>query len=161
MKNLTPHNIYLQMDDGDDERDRVKFVPDRSGPARVAEDVRPSDPILSGTVMASVTVEDDSETEVWVPTVCKRWGKIEGLPKERYPTYKKDYDFYDPEPIIVSALVAAAMVEQHFDMIYVYSPDTGPDSAIREDGQVVAVRRFVDWAHHDRTVDVTPGPEGR
>lgn len=65
-----------------------------------------------------------------IPLVETRFGDIEGLPA--------------PEPgvlYVVSALAAQAAVAQ--GRVDVVAPDTGPESAVRdENGNIVGVRRF-------------------
>tara|TARA_R110000868_G_C10721113_1_gene750807 strand:- start:429 stop:815 length:387 start_codon:yes stop_codon:yes gene_type:complete len=60
-----------------------------------------------------------------VPVIQRQFGAVEGLPK-------------DGMPCLVSALVLSACPGREG----VYAPDTGP-TAIRKDGQVVAVTRLV------------------
>lgn len=57
------------------------------------------------------------------------WGQVEGLP--------------DPAPDTIF-IVSALVVSRAIGRADVFSPGTGPgDDPIRENGQVVAVRRFV------------------
>ena len=60
-----------------------------------------------------------------VPVIQRQFGAVEGLPE-------------DGSPCLVSALVLSACPGREG----VYAPDTGP-TAIRENGQVVAVTRLV------------------
>lgn len=60
-----------------------------------------------------------------VPVIQRQFGAVEGLPE-------------DGAPCLVSALVLSACPGREG----VYAPDTGP-TAIRENGQVVAVTRLV------------------
>lgn len=60
-----------------------------------------------------------------VPVIQRQFGAVEGLPE-------------DGTPCLVSALVLSACPGR----AGVYAPDTGP-TAIRENGQVVAVTRLV------------------
>ena len=64
-----------------------------------------------------------------IPLRRTAWGEVQGLPAPEEGTI-----------YIVSALVADRARRPD-----VVSPDTGP-TAIREGGQVVAVRAFVSWA---------------
>lgn len=65
-----------------------------------------------------------------VPVVRTTWGAIEGLP--------------DPEPgviYLVSTAVAQAAAAAGRDDVL--APDTGPESAVRDDaGRIIAVRRL-------------------
>lgn len=60
-----------------------------------------------------------------VPVIKRQFGAVEGLPE-------------DVTPCLVSALVLSACPGREG----VYAPDTGP-TAIRENGQVIAVTRLV------------------
>lgn len=62
--------------------------------------------------------------------VRQKFGQVENLPSA---------DFDPDACYIVSALVLSALGENCFGCV---APDTGPD-AIRENGQIVAVRGFV------------------
>jgi len=62
-----------------------------------------------------------------IPVSAQRFGAAENLPESTPGIW-----------YIVSAIVAQALPERH-DLL---RPDTGPD-AIRENGQIVAVRRLV------------------
>lgn len=85
----------------------------------------------SGTVARVTTVTEPVDTPHGVPTVRQTYGTVEGLPDpERDTVY------------IVSALVLAAL--RGSGRVDVVAPDTGPESAIRDEkGQIVAVRRLV------------------
>ena len=104
--NLTPHQIVVEMADGQ----RATFQP-AGAPARVS------------------TTQEEVGQVAGIPLRRTAWGAVQGLPPpEEGTTY------------IVSALVADRARRPD-----VVSPDTGP-TAIREGGQVVAVRAFVSWA---------------
>jgi len=85
----------------------------------------------SGQV-ARVTVSSVQTDEIdGIPVVVQSFGQIEGLPEPQEGTI-----------FIVSAVVRqAAQAQGRTDVV---SPDTSPQSAIRnEQGQIVAVRGFV------------------
>lgn len=136
--NLTPHAVVVEAvrarayEDGSDGPCRVT-IPPSGTVARVVE--RPVD----GTTFRASLEVDGSMVQVLGPTI---YGPVEGLPPEEFggPLY------------LVSALVAAAVrayvpthgylpgYRERGDLLV---PDTGPDSAIRnEQGQIVAVRRL-------------------
>ena len=136
--NLTPHAVVVEAvrprayEDGSDGPCRV-VIPPSGTVARVVE--RPVD----GTTFRTSLEVDGCWVQVLGPTV---YGPVEGLPPEEFggPLY------------LVSALVAAAVrapVPTHGEVGLLHPrsdllvPDTGPDSAIRnEQGQIVAVRRL-------------------
>lgn len=119
MMNLTPHAITLRTSHGD-----ITYPP--SGTiARVAtmevvvchlEFVPPGVP---------ETDEQGNTNATRVPVVARSFGDVEGLPPEGVPC-------------IVSALVAGAVPGRRG----VYAPDSG-STAVRENGQIVAVTRLV------------------
>ncbi|MDI3329088.1 MAG: hypothetical protein QJR06_11090 [Alicyclobacillaceae bacterium] len=91
-------------------------IPKSGQTARVTSVAVPVSYVLMGTIE--------------IPLVETRFGGIEGLP--------------DPEPgvlYVASALAAQAAVAQ--GRVDVVAPDTGPESAVRDDnGNIVGVRRF-------------------
>lgn len=114
--NLTPHGIRIAMSD----ESYVDF--DASG--QVA---RVSSKEVSGDELHAVTIGNARYEHTAIPTVKMEYGTVEGL----------------PEPIegtvyIVSGMVLA-QVPHRKD---VYAPNTG-GTAIRENGQVFAVRSLV------------------
>lgn len=119
MLNLTPHAITLRTSHGD-----ITYPP--SGTiARVAtvENVVGHAEIVPPGVPE--TDEQGNSNATRVPVIARSFGAVEGLPPEGVPC-------------IVSALVAGAVPGR----AGVYAPDSGP-TAIRENGQVVAVTRLV------------------
>jgi hypothetical protein len=119
MLNLTPHSITLRTVDGD------VVLPPSGTVARVAtvETV-----IGSRDVFPNGFPETDSQGNtngLRIPVIAREFGAVTGLPT-------------DGTPCIVSALVLGACA----GMSGVYAPDSGP-TAIRENGQVVAVTRLV------------------
>lgn len=136
--NLTPHAVVVEAvrprayEDGSDGPCRV-VIPPSGTVARVVE--RPVD----GTTFRASLEVDGCWVQVLGPT---DYGPVEGLPPEEFggPLY------------LVSALVAAAVrahvpthgylpgYRERRDLLV---PDTGPDSAVRDErGQIVAVRRL-------------------
>jgi len=82
----------------------------------------------SGVVARVTATAEPVGTLAGVPVVSTRYGEIEDLPAPRGGVQ-----------YIVSSLVRMAAPERA-DLV---SPDTGPESAIRDDdGRIVAVRRF-------------------
>ena len=85
----------------------------------------------SGTV-ARVEAEEESlgtfpvNGDGDIPVVSRSFGKVKGLPK------------FQDVPVLVSSMVLAAVPNR----AWTFAPDTGP-TAIRENGQVVAVTRLV------------------
>lgn len=131
--NLTPHAVVVEAvrprayEDGSDGPCRVTLPPSGTV-ARVVE--RPVD----GTTFRASLEVDGSLVQVLGPTA---YGPVEGLPPEEFggPLY------------LVSALVAAAVAMSWGHLLHprgdLLVPDTGPDSAIRNElGQIVAVRRL-------------------
>lgn len=83
-----------------------------------------------GNCRVSVQQNKDSELEIdghKVPVVVNSYGKVEGLPRP-----EKDVTY------IVSLMVLQAIGGRPD----IFAPDTG-STAIRKDGQIVAVRQFV------------------
>lgn len=82
----------------------------------------------SGVVPRCATVRSEAPSVAGVRLVRQTVGQVTGLPSEQ------------PDTIyIVSGMVLAALNGSRPDVV---APDTGPD-AIRENGQIVAVRGFV------------------
>ena len=82
----------------------------------------------SGVVARVTATTEPAGTLAGVPVVSTRYGEIEDLPAPRAGVQ-----------YIVSSLVRMAATGRT-DLV---SPDTGPESAIRDDdGRIVAVRRF-------------------
>jgi len=84
---------------------------------------------VSGRIARLDSSQETDASVVGVPVVTTRFGRVIGLP--------------NPEPgkvYIVSSLVA-----QHVRRPDVLAPDTGP-TAIRQDGQIVAVTRLQRFA---------------
>jgi len=79
----------------------------------------------SGAVARVATLETVIGEHAGVPVISRSFGDVSGLPA-------------DGTPCIVSALVLGACAGRPG----VYAPDSGP-TAIRENGQVVAVTRLV------------------
>lgn len=79
----------------------------------------------SGQLARVATAEQVVGEYDGVPVIARILGEAEGLPEEG-------------TPCIVSAMVASAVMGRKG----VYAPDSGP-TAIRENGQVVAVTRLV------------------
>lgn len=119
MLNLTPHAITLRTATGD-----VVFPP--SGTVARVETIE----TVIGTrdVFAPGVAETDAQgntTGHRIPVIARTFGAVTGLPT-------------DGTPCLVSALVLGACV----GMPGVYAPDSG-STAIRENGQIVAVTRLV------------------
>lgn len=79
----------------------------------------------SGKIARVETVETITGELAGVPVIARSMGATTGLPT-------------DGTPCLVSAMVLSAVP----GMIGVYAPDSGP-TAIRENGQIVAVTRLV------------------
>lgn len=79
----------------------------------------------SGRLARVASQEVEVGTLHGVPVIQRQFGAVEGLPE-------------DGSPCLVSALVLSACPGRKG----VYAPDSGP-TAIRKDGQVVAVTRLV------------------
>lgn len=79
----------------------------------------------SGKLARVSTTEQVIDTIDGVPVITRVFGVVEGLPE-------------DGEPCLVSAMVLSAIPGKKG----VYAPDSGP-TAIRENGQIVAVTRLV------------------
>lgn len=82
----------------------------------------------SGTLPRCAAVRTESSPVGGVRLVRQTMGQVTGLPDAR-----------EGVALIVSALVLGALNGTRGD---VYAPDTGPD-AVRENGQIVAVRGLV------------------
>lgn len=112
--NLTPHAICVQTEAGDLARFEASGLVARVGTERAEV------PAVAGFRVVAQTL-----------------GDVTGLPEPQAGTI-----------YIVSALVLSALKEERAQGISnragvdVFAPDTGPD-AIRENGQIVAVRGFV------------------
>lgn len=76
-------------------------------------------------VVGRIYIDNCFDRSQAVPVIERQFGAVEGLPD-------------DHTPCLVSALVLSACPGREG----VYAPDTGP-TAIRKDGQVVAVTRLV------------------
>lgn len=83
----------------------------------------------SGTIARVATVEIQTNTLHGIPVFKQEYGSVESLPMP-----DPNVDAY-----IVSAVVLAALKKTRHDVV---APNTGP-TAIRENGQIVAVRSFV------------------
>jgi len=112
--NLTPHAISIELADG--EGNRFTVAP-------------------SGTV-ARVEMEEVRSTPLYdeygndfIQVIRRTAGTVTGIPPRRHRTV-----------LLVSSMVLDAMRDT--GRCDVYAPDTGA-SAIRENGQVIAVRRLV------------------
>ena len=81
----------------------------------------------SGQVARVASIEANAGTIGGVPAVTRRFGEVENLPAPQEGVF-----------LIVSSLVLGA-VSGRDDVV---APDTGP-TAIRENGQIKAVTRFV------------------
>lgn len=79
----------------------------------------------SGRLARVASQEVEVGTLHGVPVIQRQFGAVEGLPE-------------DGTPCLVSALVLSACPGREG----VYAPDSGP-TAIRKDGQIVAVTRLV------------------
>ena len=120
--NLTPHPIVVRLFDSVRGEEFDLVFPPSGRVARVKAESWPLG-YLAPTPMGGVAL-----------VVRSSFGEIEGLPEPEEGTL-----------FLVSALVAQAAAKA--GRLDVLAPDTGPDSAIRnEDGQIVAVRRFVTFA---------------
>jgi len=86
----------------------------------------------SGKVARVATTTQDAGSLEGIPVVRQTYGAVEGLPEPQEGTV-----------YIVSALVLSA-VKALGGRTDVYAPDTGPQSAVRDDqGRIVAVRRLI------------------
>lgn len=98
----------------DGQEHEVVFEPDPSGPVRVTE------------------LAQYFETYRGIRTVKKEYCIVENFNRK------------GEEDVIVSAVVAEALKKEFVPMEGVFTPDTGPDSAVRdEEGRIVAVRRLI------------------
>lgn len=86
-----------------------------------------------------------------IPVVVREFGDIENLPKIE-DTYDYDYDSQGnpwigsgrPGFILVSSIVLEAAKQTGHPLLpYLLAPDTGPTAVRNENGQVIAVTRFV------------------
>jgi hypothetical protein len=112
--NLTPHDITIRRASAPD-----TVYPASGVQARVSMLTVPADPLDDGT-----------------PTCIIEYGAAE-LPVDPFA------DYLDPLARIVSTMFADAYRRQHGqDGVILLVPDSGP-SAIRENGQVVAVTRLI------------------
>lgn len=119
MKNLTPHAIKILILEDGKER-VIVFEPHPDGPARVTEVAQYLKPVQG------------------IPTVRKEYNAIVNFNRK------------GTEDVIVSAFVAERMRKEfRFSMRGVFTPDTGPDSAIRDkEGRIVAVKRLIRLYSH-------------
>jgi hypothetical protein len=104
--NLTPHRVVVQ--NATDPNEGWLFEP-------------------SGIIPRLETIEEVTADTFGIPTVTRRFGKIQNLPEQ-----KKGAVY------IVSSLILSACPDRA-DLVV---PDTGA-TAIRENGQIQAVTRFV------------------
>lgn len=127
IRNLTPHEVNVYSESGDILLGSYKS----EGVARVAVTTIPMRPIL----------EDNESGSLFIPVVERHWGKVEGLP--------------EPEEGVVN-LVSSLVLAQVTNRTDCYSPDTGPDSVLRDEkGRIIGVRRLtrdapnqlVSWIH--------------
>lgn len=130
--NLTPHDVFVQRDDGS----QVVFRCQGKSKA-----VRLSTP--------DQTVVDMLPGDVPVYSEPHHYLDLTTFP----------YDPYDPEghhpPIIVAGIVAPHIPPWYKGTVLV--PDTGPEAAIRnEKGMIVAVRRLYRVDLRDRITETTP-----
>jgi len=122
--NLTPHNINVVL---------------KSTPNVIEEEELK--PFIIRTIpksgkVARVQVKTEQATEV-IPcdfeVVKNVYDEVEGLPRP------KDFDVM----YIVSILTQQALKAKDINRIDVITPDTGPDSVIRnKNGDIIGVRRF-------------------
>lgn len=85
----------------------------------------------SGTVARVSVTYETVDVPYALPTLRRSFGEVEGVPEPETDTY-----------YIVSSLVLEAL--RGSGRTDVLAPDTGPESAIRDDeGRIVAVRRFI------------------
>lgn len=94
------------------------------------------DSFIKGGIRVSETTTRLRELELpektLVPVVIKKYGAVEGLPEKEKDTY-----------LIVSLMVAQALRAQGVVRADILSPDTGPDSVVRDnEGHILGVRRF-------------------
>lgn len=75
------------------------------------------------------TTQEEVGSIAGIPLRRTAWGEVAGLPA--------------PEEGVI--YITSALVADRARRADVVSPDTGP-TAIRENGQIVAVRAFVSWA---------------
>jgi hypothetical protein len=113
--NLTPHAITIIGTSGES-----VTIPPSGAVARVLT----QEENVGSTVAGGVTV----------PIVSRTFGKVEGVPS----VWDREHD------IIVSTMVLEALRASGdvSDTAGIFAPDTGP-TAIRENGQVVAIRRLI------------------
>ena len=115
IKNFTPHTIVVRLAAED-----ATFLPEKGEdgqpvPVRVNQTNNPLPPLEVG--------------ELDIPVSHPVYGGVTGLPEPE-----------DGTVLVVSTMVADALRSSGRKDIYV--PDSGPD-AIRENGQIVAVRRLL------------------
>ena len=83
----------------------------------------------AGAPARVATTQEEVGQVAGIPLRRTAWGAVQGLPA--------------PEEGVI--YITSALVADRARRADVVSPDTGP-TAIREGGQVVAVRAFVSWA---------------
>lgn len=121
--NLTPHTFVV-------ERPVLEVCPNTGEYTQVAKEVQntfPSNGVARVETLRHVDAPILCEGEL-VRFVKQSFGAVVGLPEPQEGTI-----------FVVSAVVLSALKGSRPD---VYGPDTGPD-AIRENGQVIAVRGLV------------------
>lgn len=79
----------------------------------------------SGTVARVTSTQTEVGNINGIPVVKTVFGTVEGL----------------PEPEIDTIYIVSSLVLAQLERVDVVAPDTGP-TALRENGQIVAVRRF-------------------
>lgn len=112
--NLTEHPVRLV---SEEENGGVVFVAPSGDVARVS---------VKSTPQAHLNIHTEGGV-IAAPVVLREFHEVTGLPKPKENTF-----------FVVSSIVLAACPERT-DLL---APDTGPESVIRKDGQIVGVRRL-------------------
>jgi hypothetical protein len=139
LRNLTPHDVFVRR-----YRRPSSALPALfqrfpcEGDVRIVSGRRP--PTATGLNLTHVVQYVDTRPEQHTPEVVAELRLREGA---QLPGHDTNYD-----GVIVSQIAAAHLILHGCDGIaegtWVYSPDTGPDSAIRNSkGQIVAVERLL------------------
>ena len=130
MLNLTPHDINVMVKGGE-----VIFKASGAVARVVTETVKcRSMAVWKGGEGPDDVVGSDALGVVPIPVVRVQHGGVEGLV----------FPIKAGKPVLVSMFVAQVMREQGMNTERVFYPDTGPESAIRdEDGRIIGVRRLV------------------